>query len=148
MANPKFITNLKHGKWQSSEYNTWHRMIQRTTNPNDTRYDRYGGRGITVCERWRSFENFYADMGDKPSVGMSIERINNDLGYFPENCKWATSKEQSNNTCRNHLITFEGRTQTITQWAREKGIKPVTLNSRFRNGWSVERALTTCTPHS
>lgn len=86
-----------HGLSYSSEFSSWSAMKSRCTNPNDHGYHRYGGRGITVCERWNNFENFYADMGPKPSKSYSIERENNSLGYSPENCIWGTRKQQSIN---------------------------------------------------
>ena len=91
-------SNTIHGKWKSAEYKTWDSMIQRCTNPNRVSYKNYGGRGIEVCIAWFDFERFFCDMGEKPSVNYSIERINNDLGYYKENCRWATSSEQSQNT--------------------------------------------------
>lgn len=88
--------STKHGMADTSEYGIWSAMLQRTTNPKNARYADYGGRGIGVCERWLEFTNFYADMGPRPE-GMSLDRINNDLGYSPENCRWATSVEQRHN---------------------------------------------------
>ena len=105
-------------------------------------YSRYGGRGIKVCDRWQSFENFYADMGDRPD-GMSLERVDNDGGYCPENVRWASAKDQANNRRSNRLIEFNGETKTLAQWADHVGMSIGTLWARLtRDGFSVERALT------
>ena len=93
-----------HGKHKTPEYVAWVSMLQRCTNPQSPSFHHYGGRGITVCERWLKFENFLADIGPRPSPELSLQRINNDLGYFSENCKWATRKEQASNM-RNPWIT-------------------------------------------
>lgn len=134
----------RHGMSGSRVYKIWTLMKDRRHNPNNDHYADYGGRGITVCSAWRdSFEAFYADMGDPPSEGHSIDRKKNELGYQPGNCRWATFVEQNNNNRRNVLLTYNERTQTIAQWAKDLGISQKTLGKRIRSGRSVERALTT-----
>lgn len=119
-------------------------MRQRCENPESTQWPHYGGRGIKVCERWASFENFLADMGEKPTDKRTLDRLDNAKGYEPGNCRWATAKEQMNNQRRNRLITYNGRTQTMAQWSAETGIKPHTILARLSHyGWTVERTLTT-----
>lgn len=110
-----------HGYFGTKIYSVWNSMLDRCCNPRHYSYARYGGRGITVCERWFKFENFLADMGEAPA-GLTLDRIDNDNGYSPENCRWATVRQQMNNrgTCR--LLTHAGRTQNVTQWAEELGI--------------------------
>lgn len=119
------ITNAKrvpkHGLAHTRLWKTWHAMHRRCRNPNDIGFKNYGARGICICPEWYSIENFLADMGHPPD-GCSLERINNDLGYCKENCKWATRLEQSNNTRGNRRITCEGVTLTAAQWARELGV--------------------------
>jgi len=133
--------HTKHGKWLTPEYRAWQHMIQRCTNKKDKFYKDYGERGITVCDEWRSFVNFYTDMGERPK-GMSLERKNNNEGYNKENCVWATMQEQQNNTRQNRHLTLGGRRQTISQWSKELGIGRLTITSRLKLGWSAERALT------
>jgi len=130
------------GRKHTTEYEAWAGMIARCKNKNRKQYKDYGGRGIAVCERWKNYDNFYSDMGEKPK-GMTIERIDNDKGYSPDNCKWATREEQGNNTRKNIFITHNGKTQTIAQWAREKNIYPQTLYNRICTlKWPHKRALT------
>lgn len=112
-----------HGMYGSSLYNCWSGMLQRCKNPNDKLYHRYGGRGIEVCEEWNDFENFYnwaIENNYKPEL--TIDRINNDDGYYPKNCRWADRITQSNNTSQNRRITYRGITKTISEWARLLGL--------------------------
>lgn len=136
---------IKHGHARNDAatptYTTWKHMVRRCTYPREPGYENYGGRGITVCARWRSFENFLADMGERPA-GKFIDRIDSDGHYEPWNCRWATRVEQNRNTSQNVEVTFNGRTQCITAWEQELGTKPGTIYTRLRRGWSTERALT------
>ena len=124
-------------------HSVWAGMKTRCLNPAASNYSYYGGRGITVCERWLKYANFHNDMSPHPGEGWSLERIDNDGPYSPENCRWATRDEQNYNTRQNHWIEFAGKKQTITQWAKEIGLDNQTLHSRiYRLGWSLDRALT------
>lgn len=116
-------------------------MIERCTNPNDQQYERYGGRGIKVCERWRKFENFLADMGEPPP-GLQIDRIDNEGDYCSSNCRWATRVQQARNKRNNRVIEYRGRAQPLAAWAEETGLNANTIRHRLNLGWSVERALT------
>ncbi|MCK4554919.1 hypothetical protein KAU19_08280 [Candidatus Parcubacteria bacterium] len=134
---------IKHRMSRTKTYKSWGSMKQRCLNKNAPNYKNWGGRGITICEEWLSdngFQNFYKDMGNAPQ-GLSLDRIDNNLGYCKENCRWATREKQQNNTRCNRLLTLQGRTQTIPQWARELNINYNTLYNRIYKGWSVERAL-------
>lgn len=122
-------------------YRSWMSMIQRCTNANDPNYRRYGGRGISVCDSWRDFEGFQADMGERPN-GKSLDRHPDVNGnYEPGNCRWANNKQQSRNRRTNHMITFMGRTEPLVAWAEEIGIPRETLLSRIQRGWALDRAL-------
>lgn len=135
---------LTHGMSDTREYACWRAIITRCENQNLPQYKDYGGKGIAVCERWRhSFENFRADMGPRPTLEHSIDRIDNDGPYSPDNCRWATFTEQMNNTRRNVYLEFQGERLTIIQWARKLHIHYSALYYRIRAGWGVERALTT-----
>ena len=126
---------------KSRTHRTWSSMIERCRNPNSTGYGHYGGRGITVCERWQSFENFLADMGERPE-GTSLDRFPNKHGnYQPGNTRWASHSEQARNTARNRMITFGGQTRCLTEWAENIGIDPHTLRDRLRHGWPIAEAL-------
>jgi len=133
-----------HGMSSSKEYRIWRGMIRRCVESKAVNYKRYGGRGITVCKRWRSFEVFYADMGPIPSKKHTIERKDTNGNYEPNNCYWATMKEQQRNKSTNHLITFKGETKPVVQWADDLGLTPSALYNRLnKNKWSVAKALTT-----
>lgn len=136
--------NTTHGMSNTIEYATWRSMIARCYNKNAENYPSYGGRGIAVCKRWlESFEIFYADMGVRPSSGHSIDRIKCNEGYSPDNCRWATIEEQMNNMTTNRVITFNGKSQTMSEWAREIGVSCNCIYLRLdKCGMSVERALT------
>src|SRR5437899_1304757 len=116
-------------------------MKMRCTKPKNPSYRFYGARGIGVCERWLTFANFLADMGDRPD-GLELDRTNNALGYEPGNCRWVTRAENLGNTQRATSITFNGETLSVTVWARRLGIHPWSLQLRLRS-WPLERALTT-----
>jgi len=131
----------RHGLTKTPLYVIWTGMMDRCFNPKNYSFSHYGGRGITVCERWQTLDNFISDMGPRPE-GMSIDRINNDGPYSPENCRWATNKEQGRNRRDNRNVTIDGRTLTVTGWAEVMGIKYPTVRQRLRKGWSVEKALT------
>ena len=133
--------NTTHGMSKTREYTSWAGMKDRCLNRNRKYYKDYGGRGITICKRWMRFENFYADMGNRPA-GTTLDRIDNNKGYYKENCRWATMKEQGNNKRDNHLLTFDGKTQNISQWADSIRIKHTALRTRIWRGWGIERALT------
>lgn len=146
-----------HGRSHTTEHWTWWGIIDRCTNKKNGSFSRYGARGIKICSGWRNdFESFFADMGQKPSPKHSVDRMNNDGHYscghcdecvengWTANCRWATQREQCNNTSANTILEFQGKTMTVTQWAEEIGLQPSTLWARiFDNGWTVERALTT-----
>jgi len=136
---------MKHGyarvENRPKEYNVWRTMRQRCCNPRNRQYPAYGGRGIRVCERWDDFENFYADMGPCPQ-GLTLERKDNSKGYSPDNCIWASYKEQARNTRRNHLVTMQGRTQCIAAWCEDLGVSTDCFDARRRYGWDIETALT------
>jgi hypothetical protein len=118
-------------------------MISRCTNERNPSYARYGGRGITVCERWlNSVEAFVKDMGKRPGDGYSLDRIDNNGNYEPENCRWANANEQTNNRSNTAHIFFNGQYLPLTEWARKMGIDYRVVHSRIRRGWTIEAALT------
>lgn len=105
-------------------------------------YPQYGGRGITVCARWRSFENFFADMGPRPE-GMSIDRLDNDKGYEPSNCRWLPLNEQHYNCRNNRMVEYDGKRLNLEQWARQLGMSRNTIERRLSDGWPLDLVFTT-----
>lgn len=132
-----------HGKSRIPEYQVWNSMITRCTRPNSARYHCYGARGIAVCDRWlRSFADFIADMGRRPSKLHSIDRIDNDGPYSPENCRWATRLEQANNKNQNTYLTIGNVRMSIADWSRRTGLSPSLISGRIARGWPVEDIVT------
>lgn len=125
-----------HGASATRTHAIWMDMRKRCRH-----HPRYAGRGIVVCKRWEIFDNFLLDMGEAPP-GLSLDRINNDLGYSPENCRWATGKQQSNNRRNSVWLTVGGKTQTIAQWADETGIPYSALHDRIRRNWPIDLVVT------
>lgn len=123
-------------------WSSWQSMQQRCNNQKHHAYQRYGGRGITVCRRWHDYDNFLADMGERPE-GTSLERRKNNKGYSPGNCYWATRTEQQRNRRSNRYLTADGRTQLLADWAKELGTRPTTIWLRLEKlGWSEQDACT------
>lgn len=131
-----------HGATGTPEYSRWAHMIARCEDPSSEHFDRYGGRGIVICERWRrDFSAFLADMGPLPSPKHSIERLRNDGNYEPGNCEWVTVKAQARNKSNNRVIVAFGQSKCLAEWAEAIGISPTSLAERIDRGWSPERAV-------
>lgn len=137
--------SVKHGEARNGkrtpEYSIWQAMIDRCQSPGNPFYADYAGRGITVCDAWRSYENFIHDMGRRPSADLSLERLDNDRGYSPDNCAWRTRTQQQRNKRDNAYLTINGETRLRIEWAELMGINHETLRYRLRAGWSPERAV-------
>lgn len=134
---------IRHGLYGTPEYLAWRSMRIRCLNPRAKNYSNYGGRGITICAEWDSFPRFYADMGPRPGVGYSLDRIDNMGNYTPQNCRWATTAMQARNRRSNTFLTHDGKTMTIADWARASGLAVNTLISRlFHAKWPMDVALT------
>lgn len=132
-----------HGLARTPEYKAWIGMKARCYSPSSAAYYKYGARGVTVCERWMTFENFFADMGKKPSPSHSIDRIDGSKGYEPGNCRWATAKQQQLNLKNNVRLDFDGKSLTAGEWSEIVGIDAKTISSRYQKlGWTAEEALT------
>ena len=134
--------NRRHGATKSTEYKVWLSMRQRCHQKNNKSYHRYGGRGIRICKRWQSFENFLADMGRRPSQRHTLDRRDNDGNYEPSNCRWATSRVQANNTSRNRKITIRGKSMNLNQWCRHFKVRRLRVHKRLAAGWPVLAAFT------
>lgn len=135
----------KHGGKGTRLYRIWQQMKNRCHNPNTPRFPDYGGRGITVCEEWKDdFQTFYDwAMANGYEDHLTIDRIDNDKGYSPENCRWATDLQQANNSRHCHMITWNGETHSLSEWSRILDISRGCLNNRLlRYGYSVDRAFT------
>ena len=132
-----------HGFAHEPEYYVWLAIKNRCGNPKHTQYKWYGGRGITVCKRWRLVKNFFADMGRRPSSEYTIERKDNDGPYCKQNCIWATREEQGRNKRNNHFATYAGETKTLSEWARLFKMNRRSLALRLERHWSIEKALHT-----
>lgn len=135
---------LKHGEsHRTPEYETWKRMTQRCYNPKNPKFSAYGGRGITVCRRWRhDFSAFLADMGRRPT-GTTLDRINNEGPYSPKNCRWATLRQQARNRRDNRNLMYAGTTRCLREWAEVLQIPERVLRIRLQRGWTVHEAMTT-----
>lgn len=133
----------KHGFTGTKIHVVWSHMIQRCTNPACHEYHNYGGRGIKVCSRWTVSTNFLKDMYPSYKEGLSLDRIDNDGDYSPENCRWVTSKEQNRNKRNNRVLSYKGETLCLVDWAHKLGMPANTLVYRLRRKWPVERLLTT-----
>jgi hypothetical protein len=133
--------NTTHGLTHSPEYRVWAAMLNRCKNSTNREFHRYGGRGIAVCDRWRSFAAFIGDMGRKPSDENTLDRIDNDGHYEPGNCRWATRTEQSRNTSQNHPFEIGGELKCFVDWCAQYGIPRQTVKSRLNRGLSIEQAL-------
>jgi len=134
---------ITHGYGKHPLYHTWQDMMARCYNPGATGFENYGGRGIRVCQRWHTIAYFIADMHPRPSRQHTLDRINNHGHYSPSNCRWALpSVQRRNSRTRVHLLTFQGRTQCLTDWAHEVGLSPQTVEARLRYNWPIEKALT------
>ncbi|MFB3910461.1 MAG: hypothetical protein ACE15D_18885 [Candidatus Eisenbacteria bacterium] len=134
----------KHGESYSLEYRAWQQMRLRCRDPRHAAYPNYGGRGITVCDRWfGSVENFIADMGRKPSSSHELDRINNDRGYEPGNCRWVLRSINDRNRRSNRMLDFRGERLALVEWCERLGMPRDTVRKRLESGWSAADALTT-----
>lgn len=127
----------RHGMSGTKIHKIWLGVVQRTTDPTAP----YFKRGISICDRWRLFENFYADMGAGYSKGLTIERIDNSLGYEPKNCRWVTRSEQGLNRTNNRLLELNGERFPLSVWSRKSGVSASTIHYRLKSGWDIRAAI-------
>lgn len=133
--------NTIHGLRQCPIYGVWKKMKQRCESKTNKDYINYGARGIYVCERWQKFQNFYDDMFHSWSLGLTIDRKNNNEGYAIDNCRWTTRLEQNRNTRKNFYVTYYGKTQCLSAWCQELGLKYHTVKRRLYDGKTPEQAF-------
>jgi hypothetical protein len=159
MSAGDLTPRLRHGNARKGAstpaYHSWQHLRDRCLDPENAAYANYGGRGVTVCKGWLTFDNFLASMGQRPSTSHSIDRIENDLGYWCGacdecmtlgrrlNCRWATRREQANNQRTTVLLTLGSETLPLTTWADRYGLSANTIHARLYRGWDAERAVTT-----
>lgn len=131
----------KHGMGKSRIFKIWAGMRKRCLNPQCLSYKLYGGRGIKICQRWNSFDLFYKDMYIGYSDNLSLDRIDPNGDYEPNNCRWATTKEQNNNRRNNRVIEYNGEVKTLSQWSELSGVKQNTISNRIKSGWDTYDAI-------
>ena len=136
------MLHTKHGLAGSKVYQAWWSMIDRCHNPDSSSFGNYGERGISVCERWRQLDRFVEDMGHPPSPEHSLDRINNDGNYEPDNCRWTTGKTQARNRRTSVWITAFGETKSAPEWSDIHGVAAPTIIYRVKAGWNTELAVT------
>lgn len=135
-------TITTHNRTGTPEHQAWTAMKSRCYTKSNISYPYYGGRGIAVCDRWlHSFENFFADMGERPNSEYSLDRINPDCNYSPDNCRWTIREIQDNNRRTSRFLTCNGKTQTVAQWGKEMGLSRTTILNRLNWGWPIEDAI-------
>lgn len=140
----RFDSSKTHSMSKSRIYKAWSAMVQRCRNPSASAFKDYGGRGIIVCDRWAdSFDDFLKDMGPRTTSKHTLERVDNEKGYEPNNCRWATRKEQQRNRRGNRILSINGRSQCISAWAEESGLSVMTLQGRLLRGWDAAMAIST-----
>lgn len=128
--------------YQTRIYRIWSHMLSRCNNPKVPEYNRYGGRGISVCKQWHNFADFYSDMSQGYSEELEIDRINNDGNYEPGNCRWATPKQNCRNRRSNRYFTINGVKRTLAEWIEHSSVRSSNVRQRFYvRGWSIEKSL-------